>query len=298
MVYQYNESIQDGYETFPITNHQNKNYDVEQYNLTLYPLYINEYGHIYFNGISHSMADLNLHFTNLLLADLISSRLSLSNCSLEKLKELKLQLFKSSKDLSLCDLKQAINYPANPYKTHLLMDTQADDIYTSQAMDICNTVLETKYQIARRLKLLSSKLESEELIISELFQLFNIPKIGVPKRNYMDDCDYIESLRCINYFLEQISSDFFVMGAGLDKIETSRRRTISTSKLNIYETYFNYMIMGYSIVRLPKIVVQDQSLKLEEPSFITSLEEKIYEQEISLIKQKVRYEDRHKYFIK
>lgn len=95
--------------------------------------------------------------------------------------------------------------------------------------------------------------------------------------------------------------DFVVLSAGVDKIETQVKNTITTTRLNPNEFYFNYKLMGYNIVEIPAVSFDEKSqlfIKREQSDYsIVANEDKKYAEEIELIKKKVPYRDRPKYFI-
>lgn len=85
---------------------------------------------------------------------------------------------------------------------------------------------------------------------------------------------------------------------GLDKIETQLPNTITTSKSNIYEEFFNPLVMGYDIVQLPRLIfdAERQQLRWIYPDqFINTGINRECEEEIKLIKKYVSYEERYKY---
>ena len=96
-------------------------------------------------------------------------------------------------------------------------------------------------------------------------------------------------------------NDFLIQFVGFDKIETSLNKTITTSKLNINETFFNYLIMDFNIQRLPKIVIDYQNKQLKKITsskfdlISNSCKENEYAEEISLIKKYIPTKDRIKY---
>lgn len=105
----------------------------------------------------------------------------------------------------------------------------------------------------------------------------------------------------INLTNEGFMQDFAVSTIGIDKIETKANNTITTTKQNPYEFYFNYLIMGYNIIQLPKVIFdrQEQSFRridVNEYSIASCYDEK-YKEEAKLIIKKVPYSERHKYFI-
>lgn len=85
---------------------------------------------------------------------------------------------------------------------------------------------------------------------------------------------------------------------GFDKIETQVKKTITTSKPNIYEEFFNLMIMDYEIVQLPKLVFDEDTQKFRwiyPNEFINTEINREFEEEIKLIKKYVPYNERYKY---
>ena len=87
---------------------------------------------------------------------------------------------------------------------------------------------------------------------------------------------------------------------GFDKIETQLSKTITTLKVNVYEEFFNYLIMDFDIKRISKIIFDQASneFKIINPNEFTNFgEERVYEKEVQLIKKMVPLKDREKYFI-
>ena len=85
---------------------------------------------------------------------------------------------------------------------------------------------------------------------------------------------------------------------GFDKIETQVKKTITTSKPNIYEEFFNSLIMDYEIVQLPKLVFNEDTQKFRwiyPNEFINTGINREFEEEIKLIKKYVPYNERYKY---
>lgn len=99
--------------------------------------------------------------------------------------------------------------------------------------------------------------------------------------------------------------DVLVMFIGFDKIERVVKNTITTSRLNINEVFFNYLIMEYNIKQIPKYVFdkemnifENMSINIDEFSYVNmSSKEKEYAKEIELIKKKVPLAERKTYFL-
>ena len=77
-------------------------------------------------------------------------------------------------------------------------------------------------------------------------------------------------------------------------------RIITTSYNNINERFYNYLLMEWSIHKIPKYVWNDNLLRFEqEPTYVQFLQsekEKILGEEINSIKKLVLLKDRYKYF--
>ena len=103
-----------------------------------------------------------------------------------------------------------------------------------------------------------------------------------------------------NQMFQSASFDLLVQFIGFDKIETQKKKTITTSKKNIYEEFFNLLLMDYDIVELPRLIFDAdvQHFRWISPSFINAGVNREYENDIRLIKKYVPYEERQKYFIK
>ena len=96
----------------------------------------------------------------------------------------------------------------------------------------------------------------------------------------------------------QSSFDMLVQFIGFDKIETQLSKTITTSKPNIYEEFFNPLVIGYNIVQLPKLIFDEEKQQfrwLSPNEFINSGINRECENEIKLIKKYVPCEKRHLY---
>lgn len=97
------------------------------------------------------------------------------------------------------------------------------------------------------------------------------------------------------------SFDMLVQFVGFDKIETQLSKTITTSKSNIYEEFFNLLVMEYNIVQLPRLIFDEENQQFRwiyPNEFINSGINRECEKEIKLIKKYIPYEERYKYLKK
>jgi hypothetical protein len=92
-------------------------------------------------------------------------------------------------------------------------------------------------------------------------------------------------------------NDFLVQLVGFDKIETQVRKTITTSSPDFIERFYNYLIMDWNIVKIPKYVVNHNSKKVEELINYELLSRNCkLEEEVELIKKYIPQNERFKYF--
>ena len=96
-----------------------------------------------------------------------------------------------------------------------------------------------------------------------------------------------------------ILKSILIQACDIDSLEGSVPNTIYTSKNNIYETFYNYYLMDFDIVTIPKKVFDQTSQRFidyEQNSFFVSDKEIRLKEEIKSIKRLVPLEDRPKYF--
>lgn len=94
------------------------------------------------------------------------------------------------------------------------------------------------------------------------------------------------------------TADYVVQLLNFDKVE-KLPLTITTARINIYETFYNYLLMGVNIVKIPSVVYNQQlgDFCYYQPSdFITTSKEQEFEEEIKLIKKYIPLQERPQYF--
>lgn len=94
------------------------------------------------------------------------------------------------------------------------------------------------------------------------------------------------------------SADYLVQLLDFDKVERLPK-TITTSKISINKAFFNYLIMDYNIVQIPKVLPNPTTGDFgyfNSNEYIEFNEEKEYEEEIKLIKQNIPLNKRRMYF--
>ena len=94
------------------------------------------------------------------------------------------------------------------------------------------------------------------------------------------------------------TADYVVQLLNFDKVERLPL-TITTSKINIYETFYNYLLMGFNIVKIPGVVYNQErgDFCYYQPSdFIITSKEQEFKDEIKLVKKYIPLSERPKYF--
>ena len=95
---------------------------------------------------------------------------------------------------------------------------------------------------------------------------------------------------------KKASIDLLVQLIGLDKIETQQRKTITTTKSNIYEEFYNLILLGYDIIQLPKLICDKGEFRWVNPNdFITTSTDRECEHELKLIKKNVPYDEWYRF---
>lgn len=93
-------------------------------------------------------------------------------------------------------------------------------------------------------------------------------------------------------------ADFVVQLAHLDKVE-KLPLTITTSRVEIYEHFFNYLLMDFNVRQIPAVVFNEEKgdfCYYRPDELITLGTERELEEEIKLIKKYIPLSERHNYF--
>ncbi len=169
--------------------------------------------------------------------------------------------------------------------------------YSEDIFNYINSVISVNNEIANHFISLDKLLVDVRILFDTLLKLkkIDISSIKEPNYNYMMLEDNMNSKLYEALYI--LVNDYIVQIIGFDKIETSYNKTITTSKNNIYEYFFNYLLMNYSVYRIPKIYYNIKENLFEERYFMGRPEDAIFKREIELIRKHVKLEDRHKYFI-
>ncbi len=206
---------------------------------------------------------------------------------IRRLSELK--IFNDPNEMTCDDVRMALNYNANIYMEHKV-PMHFKGVYNVQTMDVINQIRETKIDIYNALYDFAGKTHDMKKSVDDLF---------IELKKYRNNPNFdTEEDEVWRRLFPSTWIDLMIQFIGFDKIETQMRKTITTSKNNIYEEFFNYLIMDYNIVQIPRLVFDEdtQSFRWICPNdFITTGINRECENDIKLIKKYVPYDKRDKY---
>lgn len=220
-------------------------------------------------------------------------------------KNITLSPYKNSNELNYYDLRNWLNYNANIFSEYKCpKDTTG--VYNEETKNFINSILETKLDIYNFFNNFSKQAKDWKKVVKELLIAFNVYTEFVKKECddqiniFCDDSVFDERNHWDKMFI-RASFDMLIQFIGFDKIETQLSKTITTSKSNIYEEFFNLLIMEYNVVQLPRLVFDEETQHFRwiyPNEFINSGINRECENEIKLIKKYIPYEERYKYLKK
>ncbi len=216
-------------------------------------------------------------------------------------KRQELRPYKNPDELNANDLRHWLNYNANIFDNHIC-PKETKGVYNQETMKLINCLLETKRDIYNFFDSFSKQIKDWQNMVKKLLIEFEVYREFIPKEinndnHFCDDNVYEERSYWDTMFVKA-SFDMLVQFIGLDKIETQIFKTITTSKPNIYEEFFNPLVMGYDVVQLPKLIFDEEKQQLRwihPQKFINTGINRECEKEIKLIKKYIPFEDRYKY---
>ncbi len=97
------------------------------------------------------------------------------------------------------------------------------------------------------------------------------------------------------YGRDVLLKDILVQSCDYDSIESQLYRTITTSKFNIYETFYDYILHDYKVVQIPKKIYDEREeryLNYSQPDFMITDRELRLKQELNSICKLVPLEER------
>ena len=195
------------------------------------------------------------------------------------------KIIKCSSDITGIDVLNMVNYNANIFD---ILPFYTKGIYNDNALNLINEYSKIKKDIYDKIFSIGLKsVDINEMINNLISKLCAYKNYG-----FLD-----EKLKNSKIF-KDISNDLLVMMFGYSKIETTISRTITTSVDNIYEEFFNYLLMDFNIVQIPKLMYDEKNndFIFSFPSLLDIGSNREAKEEISKIKKYVPYEERYLFF--
>ena len=156
------------------------------------------------------------------------------------------KIIKCSSDITGIDVLNMVNYNANIFD---VLPFYTKGVYNDNALNLINEYSKIKKDIYD--KIFSIGLKSAD--INEMINNLISKLCAYKNYGFLD-----EKLKNSKIF-KDISNDLLVMMFGYSKIETTISRTITTSVDNIYEEFFNYLLMDFNIVQIPKLMYDEKN---------------------------------------
>lgn len=204
-------------------------------------------------------------------------------------------LHKNPHSISGRDVRDSLNYNANIF-WNFKNSLSIIDAYNLDTMNLLNSIKSTKSNVYSSLYELACKSKNMKKTVKELLIELNVYQEYEKWLEKKPRFNSKEDWKTEMYFWTTF--DLLVQFIGFDKIEIQRSRTITTTKSNIYEEFFNLLIMEWDIVQLPKLIFDEDKQKfiwLPVNDLVTTGEDRECEEEIKLIKKYVPYDERYKY---
>ncbi len=216
-------------------------------------------------------------------------------------KRRELRPYENPNELNAYALRNWLNYNANIFIDRIC-PRETTGVYNQETMELINSLLETKLDIYNFFDTFSKQAKNWQDTIKKLLMEFGVYSEFIKKErideNPFDDKGRFDERSHWNKMFHKASFDMLVQFIGFDKIESQLSKTITTSKANIYEEFFNLFIMEYNIVQLPKLIFDEENQQFRwiyPNEFINSGINRECEKEIKLIKKYVPYEKRYLY---
>jgi len=212
--------------------------------------------------------------------------------------EQKYSFYTDANDLDNNDIRCWINYNANIFMEHIV-PWGTKGVYNQDAMHFINDLLQSKLDIFMSLYDLSKKTDDMQKLVHDLLVELEVYREFQPIEivSPFDSDIHAESLHWEKMF-RNASNDILVQLIGFDKIESSRFKTITTTKTNIYEEFYNLILLGYDVYQLPKLIFDEDKKQfrwLKPNDFVQTSIDRECEEELKLIKKYIPYDQRDRF---
>ncbi len=184
-----------------------------------------------------------------------------------------------------------LNINANLFVNRIL-SWDYKGIYNDDTLKLINSYIKIKKDIYTKIYNLYSSSLDFNFLINNLISLLNIYKNKNLLYNKNEKIYY-------NEIYKILSKELLVLFLGYSKIETVKKRTITTTIKNPNEVFYNYKLMDFDVVKIPGLIYDKKSntFKLEKVDNYSYGLERELENDIELIKKYVPYNERDKFLI-
>lgn len=131
--------------------------------------------------------------------------------------------------------------------------------------------------------------KSKQLVWDEEKEIVDFSTVtGIPNINIEE-----------NWFgRDALLKEILVRACNYDAVESTLYRTITTSKFNMYETFYDYILHDFKIYKVPKLVYdkeEEKYVKYFQPDYMVSDKELRLKAELEAICSSVPLEEREQY---
>ena len=205
------------------------------------------------------------------------------------------KIIKCSSDITGIDVRNMVNYNANIFD---ILPFYTKGIYNNNALNLINEYSKIKKDIYDKIFSIGLKsADIKEMINNLISKLCAYKNYGFLNEKLKNSKIFKDIIPIVKHHHEKYN-DLLVMMFGYSKIETTISRTITTSVDNIYEEFFNYLLMDFNIVQIPKLMYDEKNndFIFSFPSSLDIGSNREAKEEISKIKKYVPYEERYLFF--
>jgi len=150
-------------------------------------------------------------------------------------------------------LLETINYHLMEEFENASSDTQRNNIAFIQKQELNSRLLEVFQNFYNSSNLSLVKSNNEYYI--DLSSLVGTNIVHKRRKNPEYEPYHIPELEYLYDFNKTLIKEIIVRHLGYDSIESTRYKTITTSTWNIYERFYNYLLMDYDVFQIPKMIL-------------------------------------------
>lgn len=172
------------------------------------------------------------------------------------------------------------------------LDPTEEEIMFFSKNEILKMLYDWKEELPKQY--FDAPLKAQRMRYDLVLYLINIYKSSHTKFDYKNgyiDISYASGLNYSyreNLVEDRHLKDILIKACNWDAIESQRYRTITTSKFDIYETFYDYILHDYTIIQIPKEIYDEKEERYIEykqnPFLISDKEYRLKEELFSICK--------------